>query len=183
VGTHARRPHPWPPTPAQRTSKHTCRSVRIGQTVATFSAGVRCCRRPAVPQHTRCDRHDDRFAAKDADRELAVIECCCYPAAEAGGRVQFSLVTAVLPLIDKKVAWRGAAYVRPEAQGGRVPWVQLDLTSSALTAGNGATTTRAPVASYTFPGTRWGYISASVAAVASATSSRERVSVSTLVRR
>ena len=45
------------------------------------------------------------------------------------------------------------------------------VTSSAVTAGSGAMITSAPVASYTFTGTFWGRMVASVAAVAAATCS------------
>jgi hypothetical protein len=77
-------------------------------------------------QHGRGDGQLDRIATKDADRELTVVECGFHPAAEAGGQIEFSFVTPVLPLVDEKLSRRGAAYMRPETQGGGVARMQLN---------------------------------------------------------
>ncbi len=82
--------------------------------------------------------------AQDANDQLSVRESCLETGSVADGDVDLAFVAAVLPLVDRVVA--GPA-LRSSAQIRTAPSVNSTVTSRSVTAGTGATITKAPGAS------------------------------------
>ena len=81
------------------------------------------------------------LAPQHPDGELPVDQGGLDGTTEARGKVDLTFVGAVLPLVQEVVA--GAA-LRRRAKNRSVPGRTSTVTSLAVTAGKGASTTRAP---------------------------------------